>query len=221
MTITRGAASVALHLLTFLLTGFAVCDVRAQEDRWEAGARFNVITAGGEPANDIMSAGLFGRYRLNDRWLLGFAVDQAEFDFERPWRVLGLQQDPSVETIDATTVATVFSVWAEREHARAGKRLRWFWSGGLGFTSPDVDDVTGPLLGGGTFDITADAGSEFILAGTGGLRLPFARRWVFDFQVRLDHHFADWEVVDRVSTTTGTLDDYTGYGGSVSLSCRF
>jgi len=193
----------------------------AQEERWEVGARFNVVTAGGEPANDIMSAGLFGRYRLNDRWLLGFGVDQSEYDFERPWATLGLRQDTSVEVIDASTSATALSVWAEREYARPGKRLRWFWSGGLGFTSPDVDDVSGPIEGGGIFNITTDPGSEVIVSGTGGLRLPFAKRWLFDFQVRVDHHLADWEVTDTVSGLTTTLDDYTGLGGSLALSFRF
>jgi hypothetical protein len=170
------------------------CEILAQDDPWEIGARFNAVTAGGEPANDI----------------LGFAVDRADYDFERPWKVLGLQQDPAVEVIDAPAGATTLSVWTEREHARAGGRLRWFWSAGLGFGS-----------GGGTFDITTDPGSETVLSGAGGLRLPFAKRWVFDFQLRADGHLADWKVKDRNSAATGSIGGYTGLGGSFVLSRRF
>jgi hypothetical protein len=212
---------IRILILAVVALAFPCREILAQEDPWEIGARFNVVTAGGEPANDILGFGVFGRYRITDRWLLGFAVDRADYDFERPWKVLGLQQDPAVEVIDAPASVTTLSVWAEREHARTGRGLRWFWSAGLGSGSPDVDDVSGPLAGGGTFDITTDPGSETVLSAAGGLRLPFAKRWVFEFQLRADRHLADWKVRDRVSGGTGSIGGYTGLGGSFALSCRF
>lgn len=209
----------SLVLLSLLPLAFPAAAAPAEGP--EFGARFNAVAAGGEPANDILSAGLFGRFRLNERWLLGVALDRAGFDFERPWKPMGLQQDPAVEVIDASAEMTTLSVWAERELAPGGGRLRWFWTGGLGFASPDVDDVTGPLAGGGTFDITTDPGSEILLSASAGLRLPFAKRWGFDFQLRADHHLADWEVTDRTSGRRATLNDYTAFGTTLALSCRF
>ena len=64
------------------------------QERFQLGLRGTVVTAGGEPANDILSQGVFGRYRLSERWLLGVAVDLADHDFEMPTRVLGLSQPP-------------------------------------------------------------------------------------------------------------------------------
>lgn len=199
-------------LLPFLLAATA----RAQS--WELGPRLLVLNAGGEPANDLMGAGVFGRYRVNDRWLVGFAVDSITGDYERPYEFVGIS---SPEEIDATIDAVVFSGWIEREYGRPDGRLGWFWTAGLGFTSPGTDDVTGPRTGGGTFDVTTDAGSE-ILASIGfGLRHRLGQRWGLSYSVRADQHFADWEITDRVSGQTGAIDDYTTYGLLLGLTYRF
>ena len=208
-------------LLTFLAGILLAADSRGQDPRFDLGVRGTVVTAGGEPANDILSYGVFGRYRLSERWLLGAAVDQAEFDFERPWRVIGLQQDPSVETIDAIVTMTTFSGWIEREIGRRERKLKPFWSFGLGFAVPEVDDVTGPLAGGGTFNIETDAGTEILASLTAGIRYALGKRLAAEIAIRVDHHFIDWAVRDRVSGRTGSPDDYTGIGAHLALMFRF
>lgn len=204
-----------LSILPLLLSAMAA---RAQSERWELGPRLLVLNAGGEPANDLMGAGVFGRYRLNDRWLVGFAVDSITGDYERPYEFVGIS---SPEEVDSTIDAVIFSGWIEREYGRPDGRLRWFWTAGLGFTSPDTEDITGPRTGGGTFAITTDAGSE-ILASVGvGLRHGLGRRLGLEYGVQAAQHFADWEITDRISGRTGAIDDYTTYGLLFGVTYRF
>lgn len=187
----------------------------------EAGVRAIMVTAGGEPANDITSAGLYGRFGVGGPWLVGVALDRASFDFERPAKTLGLEQEPSLEVIDAKAEAVSLSAWIERATPTASGRWIWNWTAGLGVAAPDVEDAQGPLEGGGSFDITTDAGTEIIASVTGGVRRLLGERWALDFGLRVDHHIAEWEVQDRVSGRTTTLDSYTGLGGQLGLTYRF
>ena len=92
------------------------------------------------------------------------------------------------------------------------RRLRWYWNARARLLSPDLEDVTGPVTGGGTFDIATDGGTEILpgWAPASGLRL--GRSWNTEIGVRLDRHFTDWELTDRVSGRTGAIDDYTTAG---------
>ncbi|HEX7183850.1 MAG TPA: hypothetical protein VF756_18620, partial [Thermoanaerobaculia bacterium] len=128
----------------------------AQEERFDLGVRAVLMAADGEPANDIPGYGLFGHYRLSDRWKLGFAVDTAEYDFEEPARIVGLQQRQSLEPIDVLAESTTFSAWIERTFSRPQGRTEWFLGAGLGFASIDVPDASGPLENGGQFFITTE-----------------------------------------------------------------
>ena len=171
--------------------------------RFEMGVRLDVLVADGEPANDMPSAGVYGRYRLGDRWRLGLAGDD------------------SVGEIDAKATSTAFTAWIERVYERPGRRLEWFWGAGGGFATVDVDDVTGPLLGGGTYDITQEVGTEILVGASAGFRFRFAERWALEAALRLDQHLTDWTVTDRVSGRTTDLDDYLVKGGHFGLSYRF
>lgn len=187
----------------------------------EVGPRAMVSIAGGEPANDIMSAGVYAKFRLSERWRIGTAIDFAAYDFERPAKLVGLRQDESVGVIDADTSAMIVSTWVEQWFGGEDNKWRWFWTGGIGFSSPDVDDAMGPLEGGGTFNITTDPGTETILSVGGGVRRAISKRWAFDLGLKADHHIADWEVMDRVSGNRGTVDSYTAWGAYGGLTYRF
>ncbi len=204
--------------LFLLATTVAAARAQPTDPSWELGPRLLVLNAGGEPTNDMMGGGVYGRYRFNERWLVGFAVDSVSGDFERPFELVGLS---SPEEIDSTVEALVFSGWIEREHGRPGGRLRWFWTLGLGFSSPEADDITGPTSGGGRFDITTDPGSETQISVSGGLRRYLGQRWGLEVGVRADQHFADWKITDRVSGRTGAIDDYTTVGVQFGLTYRF
>lgn len=194
---------------------------RGQEGRFDLGVRAVLTGADGEPANDIPGYGAFGHYRLSDRWKLGFAVDTAEFDFEQPAKVLGLRQSESVDVIDSLAESTTVSAWIERTFGRPQGRTEWFLGAGLGLASVDVPDASGPLQGGGRFDIETEVDSEIVAQLLGGLRLHFGRRWGLEFALRADQHFAKWEVRDRVSGRTATIDDYRALGGHLGVSFRF
>lgn len=188
------------------------------ERRWELGPRIMLLNAGGEPTNDMLGVGVYGWYRLHRSWLLGFEVDSTTGDFERPYEIVGLT---SPEEIDSTMDSLVFSGWVAREYGKPDKKLRWFWAAGLGFASTDVDDVTGPTTGGGTFDITTDPGSEILISAGGGLRRTLGRRLRLEVGIRLGQHFTDWKVEDRVSGQTGAIHDYTTTGLNVGLAYAF
>ena len=215
--VKRFGVTVAVGLwVLFGSLGFS--SVHAEDKRWDIGIRAIMVTAGGEPTNDQTGAGIFGRYRFNEKWLVGLAVDELSGDFERPYKLFG---NDSPEEVDATVDSTIISSWIEREYGNRDRKLRWFWNAGLGFTSPDVNDISGPLAGGGTFDITTDAGSETLLSVGGGLRRGFAKWFGFEVEVQADQHFAEWKLTDRNNATTATLDNYTTWGINLGLRVTF
>jgi hypothetical protein len=207
-------AAVALVLVS--------SDAYAQRgEKAEAGARVTIVTAGGEPANDIIGTGVFARFRLDERWWVGGAVDAAHHDFEVPTRLLGLEQPPGEDVVDAKVDTTIISAFVERQQGRLDAPILWFWGIGLGVGLPEADDVTGPLADGGTFDITTDAGTEIVASAALGLKWRPFRRLSIELAARVDHHFSEWSVTDRVSGRTGATGDYTGIGGHFSLGYRF
>ncbi len=204
--------------LMVLFGSLGASSVHAEDRRWDVGIRAIMVSAGGEPTNDQMGGGIFVRFRLNEKWLVGASVDELSGDFERPYLHFGTT---SPEEVDATADSTIVSGWVEREYGNRDRKLRWFWNAGLGFTSPDVADISGPLTGGGTFDITTDAGSETLLSVGGGLRRGFAKWFGFEVEVQADQHFAEWKLTDRDNATTATLDDYLTWGINLGLRVTF
>ena len=72
---SRVSVIVAVGLVV-LFGSLSSSSVQAADKRWEVGIRAIMVTAGGEPTNDQMGAGIFGRYRLNEKWLVGVSVDE-------------------------------------------------------------------------------------------------------------------------------------------------
>jgi hypothetical protein len=203
--------------------GAAAEPLAAQEpSRWEAGARLNFVGGSGKPSNDILGFGLFGRYRLGSHWSVGLGLDLAdEFDVERTPDLLGLARDPEAPVIDSTGSSEALNAWVERRYGDDGRRLQWFWTVGAGINSVDVEDQTGPLAGGGVFDVTIDAGTELLVSASAGARVRLGRRFLFEPALRFDQHFADWELRDRVSGATSTIDDYLVRGVHLAFVYRF
>ena len=116
---------------------------------------------------------------------------------------------------------SAFSIlaWLERVY-RTSERSEWFWQIGPGISFVDVDDVGGPVQGGGTFDIKTDAGTE-ILGSVGGGYRRHSGKWVTEIGARYDYHIADWELMDTVSSTSGSVDDYSTWAFLIGLSYGF
>lgn len=200
-----------------LLAGTA----NAEGSEFELGLRANVLLGDGTPANDILGLGVMGRYRLNNGWFVGAGIDTYAFDYERPWKMLGLRQDSDVPTIDASADNSVINGSFGRLYNETDHGFDWFWSLGLGFASPSVDDVTGPTDTGGTFNITTDVGNEVHLMATLGSSYNFSESWSTSFSARIEHHFMDVLITDRVSGDTVKIDSQSPIGAFWSLNYRF
>ncbi len=211
----RVAALAAVVLL--LVTGTSL----AQTSTFEVGVRANVLLGHGKPANDILGAGIIGRYMLADGWFIGAAIDRYQYDFERPARVVGIRQDPDEDVIDADGENTVVSGSFGRLYNPTDRGFDWFWTVGIGLVSASVDDVAGPTDSGGAFDLAFDVGDEVHLMATVGASYNFSKNWSASFAARAEHHFMDIRIEDRVSGATAKIDSQSPLGVYVSLNYRF
>lgn len=210
-----------LSLCGLLLGALGLAATTAQARDFDLGVRFNAVAGSGKPTNDILGYGLFGHYRFGDRWSLGFALDYSpEFDVERAAELVGVPQDPTAEVIDALGTSTTLSGWAERTYGQGG-RWEWFWLVGAGVNDVDIDPASGPRAGGGSFEITTDAGTEFLALFGGGVRRSLGERFALEVALAGQQHFGTWDLVDRVSGATGTIDDYFVSGIRFGLLRRF
>lgn len=211
-------------ILAGATVGFLLAtDCTAADPAWELAGRGGISVSDGVPANDFLGFGLAAKYRLSDSNAIGLSIDSLEYDFERPWQVVGVEQDKTArpKDIDAKATTTLVSLFYERAYGRPMGRWNAYWTAGLGLASPDVKSATGPAVGGGTFDITTDAGTEFVPSLGGGVRLNVARNVSSELGLSAYQHLADWKVTDRNSGRSGAVDDYTRFGLHLGVSYRF
>lgn len=211
---------VTLALLTMSMPA---TQALAADGDWQIGVRSGILLSGGKPANDITYIGLSGKKRLSDNAYLGASIDQLTFDFERPWQVLGIAQDKTTKPkdIDAKARSTLFRVFYERDYGKPDESWNPYWNAGLGIASVKVDNATGPVTGGGIFNITTDAGTEIVPTLGAGVRYNITRQFAADLGLGLNYHLADWKVRDSVSGRTASVKSYLTYGLQVGLLYRF
>lgn len=194
----------------------------AQEGDISFGLYGNIVGSSGKPSNDVLGIGLIGSYKLKDKWFVDLELIHSEADFERPWKVLGIIQDETLEkTIDALYTSNLVMAQIGQNMSSGSKSFDYYWSAGLGFNSIDVETVSGPVQGGGTFNITTDAGTETIIGGKLGIKQHLSDNWSMNYALRADYHLADWTVTDTISNTTTKIDDYTTYGILVGAQMKF
>ena len=182
---------------------------------WSAGYRFELLTADGRPANDMMGSGAFLRYPISADWLVEGAVSYYEYDFEDPQRILGFA-GTLVEDADSRTRSTVVSMRMERSWKCRFELLRPLAFAGLGMGYAVVDDRSG-TADGRRFDIDSEGGIETIPACGVGVR--YVRNgWSADAGVKMERHFADWNLKDRLSGAEGEVGNYTSWGCWAGLS---
>ena len=94
------------------------CDAATAEDHgFDVGVRGVVIVGDGQPANDMIGYGAVGRWEFRESWHLGLAFDSVTFDYETPYRVLGID---SVEEVDPSNEFTRINVLIERRYETSG-----------------------------------------------------------------------------------------------------
>ena len=214
-------ASSRMAVVTVLVLLSSITTSHGQESKWEVGLRDNVMLGDGLPANDMLGFGVISRYYLNDGWFAGAALDTTDFDFEHTSAILGISQDPAVKAIDAVASNTIFSAFMGRQYEDMSKGFDWFWTAGLGVGFPDVEDVSGPVDGGGTFNITTKSGTEIHLIASLGTSYHFSSIWSASFAARVEQHFMDHTLTDSVTNTTTTVDSQTPVGLSISVNRKF
>ena len=209
-----------LSLMAFFLTSQLTY---AAEDGFSSlTTRLNIVGSNGTPTNDVLGVGLIGHYKFSDDWYLGIGLDYSpEFDFERTPKLVGLQQDTSLATIDATGDQMLISAFAERRYPNDTGDIEYFWSLGAGINEVDMNDVSGPLEGGGTFNISTKADTEFVIVSSVGIQQQFNSNWSGRYEFSVNRHFADWSLRDSISGNTGTIDDYSIIGLRLGLSYQF
>lgn len=205
---------ISKYILLASLTVLSSFMVNAQGIT-DFGFRGNVELGNGKPANDMLGFGLYTHYKFNDGLLLGVGIDSIGYDFEGVAGTVGITQDLSVKTIDATTKVTNITAWLEQ------RGPSWYYRAGLGLGLVDVSNKGGLVEGGGTFNITTDAGTEILLLAGVGHRYPFSQNWTLDTYAGLVHHLADWKIRDTVSGSTGTVSDYTDSSFHIGLDYSF
>lgn len=211
--------SVLIGLLGMLSISFASY---AQEGEISFGLFGNIVGSSGKPSNDVLGIGLIGNYQLKDKWFIDIELIHSEADFERPWKTLGIVQDETTEkTIDAVYTSNLLMAQIGQNMSSGSSSFDYYWSAGLGFNSMDVETVSGPVLGGGTFNITTDTRTETIIGGKLGIKQHLSDNWSMNYALRADYHLADWTVTDTISNTTTKIEDYTTYGMLIGAQMKF
>jgi len=190
------------------------------QSRYEVGLRGNVLLGDGVPSNDMLGVGFIGKYYLNDGWFVAATLDSYDYDFERPYKTVGIVQDPNVKTIDSGIKTTALG-GAIGRHYGDKSGFDWFWSAGVGVGFPDTTNVSGPTDSGGTFDLVIDAKTEILIMGTFGTTYYLSDRWSFTAAARAEHQFLDITVTDTVSGATGKVESQTPLGAYLSVNVGF
>lgn len=192
----------------------------AQDRGFEIGVRPLILGSKGEPANDMPGGSIVGGWHWRDDWFIGMALDQLTFDYEYPYRALGIDQPADVKPIDGTNTTTRVAGWVERRYDRAGA-WDWFWNVGIAVASVDAPPVSGPTDTGGRFEIVTNPGDEVHLLSGIGLRRSLGANWAFTTTFHLEHHLTDYRITDNVSGVKGTIGSHSPKGASFALSYRF
>lgn len=206
--------------IIFITIAFLVICVSAAseaDDKFFVGPKITITTGDGEPAHDIPRIGLNGRYLLKRDLYITSSIDFTEYDFERPYKLLGIG---SVDEVDSKVSGIIFGVGAEKDF-RLNDQFKPYVAGGMAVALIDADDIVGISPDGHSYNITTDTGTEFIPYLNAGIRWEFWRNLALDLGARLEYHLADWEVTDRFSGRSYNIDDYFQYGGYVGIALSF
>jgi hypothetical protein len=209
------------RVMALLGSVILIAVAQPQDARWHLGTRATILTADAPPANDMTGIGLLVRRSWRPGWYWGAALDLYGFDYEEPYKVIGIEPDPTVVPLDGDNDSTVLSAWIEREYGHSSSAWRWFWTAGIGYASIEADAVAGPTATGGTFDIRTEAEDEIHFLASGGLRYSFGGRWWLESALHAQHHMLDYDLTDVVSGTQGNLSGQTPVGISIGFGARF
>jgi len=185
---------------------------------WDIGLRYSVLVGQGEPSNDMGGIGLYSTFNWKEDWYFGLGVNQYEFDYENPAKIMGLSP---ASVVDGKNDMTQVSAWLERRYGAGDGKWSWFWNAGLGYGFVTADTVAGETTSGDPFLITTDASDEFQLLTSIGLHYDFATNWRIELAALAQYHFTDYKLTDKVSGSTGSIGAHVPIGVNFGISYRF
>ncbi len=196
--------------------------IAGEHNQMELAGRLNIVGSDGTPTNDMLGYGLVGHYKLSNDWYVGFTLDYSpNFDFENTAAVVGIVQDPAVDAIDSVGSSSALTGFIERRYSSESVNFQWFWNIGAGFATLDFKNATGPVQGGGSFDISTQADTEILITSSIGMQQHINQNWSARYTLSYDQHLADWTVTDSISSATAKVSDYAIYGLRIGLKRRF
>lgn len=191
-------------------------------EAYELTPRLNIVGATGNPTNDMLGVGVAIHRAISNDWYLGVNLDYVpSFDFERTAKAVGIAQDPTLDVIDAVGTMLLVTVVAERRFKLGSDNWTGYWNAGGGFAEVNMDDVQGPRQDSGTFDIETSIDTELLLVANIGLMQRINENWSARYEAGFEHHMGGWDVRDKPSGSTGTVDDYTAHGVRLGITYQF
>jgi hypothetical protein len=186
---------------------------------WRVGARVQIWTAFGTPANDIIGGSLYGSRNLKDLihedWWFTLQVYHADFDFERPDEVLFDISAPP--TVDAGVSMQLIQFTAEWHPLAKDSVVDLYLGAGFGIVLLSDGDARSlpasdiELEGGAGFELHAVVGAAVRVIGPVYLTAEFSATIIF----------AGWDGTERVSGRRESLDRWEAAGFSFGIEVRF
>jgi outer membrane protein with beta-barrel domain len=182
---------------------------------WRIGARGNISTSWGEPANDINGGGVYVARRLSERWTISADLYYGAFDFENPGDVvLGTSGTP---TADAKISLTILSATAEWHPLDPGGDLDVYLGLGLGIANTGDGDT--PAKTGVDVEVTGSTGFE-LHARAGAAYRVFSRAYLV-LEAQYMQVFSSMDVEDQLTGESDTMSSFDQWGFTAGVEVRF
>ena len=219
---TKTSCKTIFPCLISLLAFTSASPLVADPGDWELGFQGNAMFGSGEPANDILGYGIFVKKQINQRAKVAGGIDIISgADFEDPALYLRIPTPAGTKPNDSKYDSTGLSVWYEQAFGSTINK-GFFWKAGAGVSNASASTVTGATASGGTYSITTDPGTEFLVLGGLGYTTPIGKSdFLFTGSLDAQYNIADWEVTDTISGTSKSLGSYFVYGVKLGISYRF
>jgi hypothetical protein len=160
---------------------------------------------------------LLWRYHVRDGWFVAFSLDSYKYDIDDPLGLLGNPQ-PGV---GLPVRSAVFATALGKNQQLGETGLDWFWNAGIGVGFASVSSQSGVDDNGVQYDLHTDAGTEIHMSATLGAALHLTPRWTLVGASRVEHHFVDLQIAERVSDQLYTVESLTPIGVFLSMNYRF
>ena len=191
----------------------------AELENWRIGARLNIWTSFGEPANDITGGSLYASHRMTDwfspHWWATLEAYLGVFDFENPGdAVLGTSNTPTADAKINMAVVSLTLAWHPLDVENA---FDFYVGAGFGVVSLGDGDAERPP----TVDIEVTGSVGFELHLVVGAAYRVIGPLFLTADLRVMGVFASMDVEDRLTGESDSIDAWEAVGFSFGAEVRF